>query len=133
MTTAPPSGPRSKRKSSLLLAILKYIGSYLLGIIMGIAFTPAEISLAGAPVWLFYPLAFLGFIAYYLYLSPQYVFGVASSYWLVGTIGLIPMLFELAAWRTADRGLSVWRPLWFGLPIGFLGTLGVYYSLAASI
>jgi hypothetical protein len=95
--------------------------------------TPADLVLAGGPVWPFYPLAFLGFIAYYLHLLPQYVFGPASTYWLVGSLGLIPVLFEVTAWLSHNRDLRPWRPLWLGFPIGFLGTLGVYYTFAASI
>jgi hypothetical protein len=121
-------------KRRVLRAILKYLGCYLLGILACIILTPVDLILAGKALWPLYPvLAPIGFFFYYFYLTPQYVFGSVTSYWLVGLIALIPVLFETAAFFWRAPRLRSWRPLWMGFPIGFLGTLGVYYTAAASI
>ena len=115
-------------------AVLTYLGCYLLGIVACILLTPVDLVLAGKALWPLYPvLAPVGFFLYYVYLTPPYVFGSVTSYWMAGSIALIPILFEIAVrfWR-APRVRS-WRPLWIGFPVGFLGTLGVYYTAAASI
>lgn len=121
-------------KRGVFLAILKYLACYLLGILTCIMLTPVDLILAGKAMWQLYPIfAPIGLFLYYLYLTPQYVFGSVTSYWLAGSIGLIPVLFEAAAIFWKAPRLQSWRPLWIGFTIGFLGTLGVYYTAAASI
>lgn len=133
MKNSDSSYDSSTGKQRVFITILKYFGFYFLGILACIVFTPVEITLAGSPVWRFYPLSFLGFIAYYLYLTPEYVFGTALAYWAAGTIGLIPVFFEVAAFLRGNLSLKSWRPLWIGFPIGFVGALGIYFSLAGSV
>ena len=43
------------------------------------------------------------------------------------------ILKYLGAYLVGSPRLRRWRPLWLGFPIGFIGTLGVYYTAAASI
>ena len=118
----------------MLLTILKYLACYLLGIVACILLTPAELLLAGKTLWLEYTLfAPIGILLYYFYLTPQYVFGSAASYWLVGSLASIPVLFEAVTFFRKTPESRHWRPLWIGFPIGFLGALGVYYTAAASI
>jgi NhaP-type Na+/H+ or K+/H+ antiporter len=125
----PPAAARTR----VPLVILQYLGSYLLGILTCVLFTPVDLVLAGKALWPFYPFAVIGFFLYYFYLDPQYVFGPATTYWLVGSIGLAPLVFEVAAYFRRSPRLRAWRPLWIGFPLGFIGTLGVFYTAAASI
>jgi hypothetical protein len=111
-TFNPPAAARTR----VLLVILQYLGSYLLGIVTCVLFTPVDLVLAGKALWPFYPFAVIGFFLYYFYLDPQYVFGPATTYWLVGSIGLVPLVFEVAAYFRRSPRLRAWRPLWIGLP-----------------
>ena len=118
--------------------ILKYLGAYCLGMIACVAFTPVQMDIGGGnvPLWIFYPiLAPIGYILFYLYLEGAYLpfGGKGSSYWFYVTIGLVPFVMEAMAYLLGTRRLSAFRPLWIGFPIGFVGTLGVYYTAAASI
>ena len=45
----------------------------------------------------------------------------------------LPFMMELLAYFLGSRSVLAWRPLWIGFPAGFVGTLGVYYTAAASI
>ena len=121
---------------NLLLAILKYVGAYLLGIVTCVLFTPVELELAGVVLWPFYGVfSVIGFFLFYLYLSKAYLpFGGSGfAYCLLFSIGFIPVVFEVVAYFARMRHLRGWRPLWIGFPIGFVGTLGVFYTAAASI
>jgi hypothetical protein len=121
---------------AVLREMLKYLGAYLLGIVSSIAITPAEVDLGGAPLWLLYPiLAPIGFFLFYVYLEGAYLpfGGKGLNYWLYCAVGLVPFVKELLAYFLGSRSLLAWRPLWIGFPMGFVGTLGVYYTAAASI
>ena len=48
-------------------------------------------------------------------------------------VRLEPKVMEVLVYFIKSRRLRAWRPLWIGFPIGFVGTLGVYYTAAASI
>lgn len=114
----------------------QYCAAYLLGIISSIALTPVETTLGGAPLWLVYPiLAPIGCLLFYFYLEGAYLpfGGKGTSYWWYFTIGLVPFALELAAYFLGSHRLRAWRPLWIGFPMGFVGTLGVYFTAAASI
>ncbi|MGF1678509.1 MAG: hypothetical protein ACFCUX_04870 [Candidatus Methylacidiphilales bacterium] len=125
--------PPAKARRRVLLLILQYLGAYLLGILTCILFTPVAFVLAGKALWPFYPFAVIGFLLYYFYLAPQHVFGPAATYWLAGSIGLVPFVLEAAVYFSRSPRLRAWRPMWIGFPIGFVGTLGVFYTAAASI
>ena len=117
--------------------IFKYLGAYLLGIIASVALTPVEMSMGGhVPLWFLYPiLAPIGYLLFYFYLEGAYLpfGGKGLSYWLYFAVGLVPLVVEALAYFLGSRRLREWRPLWIGFPIGFVGTLGVYYTAAASI
>ncbi len=115
-----------------LTRVWQYVGSYLLGILTCILLTPVELTLAGAVLWPFYGFAVIG-VPLYLLLTPEYVWGSASAYWWGATISLIPLLFEIGLRLTRRPSLSRWRPWWIAFPLGFLGTLGIYYTVGASI
>lgn len=118
----------------LLLKTVGFLGYYLLGIVACVLLTPVELTLIDRPVWLFYaPLAALGYAAFYVSLPPQYVFGPTAGYWTVYVLGLASVLVGLMALVMTGERFRRWSPLLIGLPLGFVGTLGVYFSIAASI
>ncbi len=130
-----PAG-RGLSAAKVVLAILLYVGSYVLGIAACVLFTPVKLELAGAVLWPFYPvLAPIGFFLFYFYLSGAYLpfGGAGTSYWIFFSIGFVPLVFEVVAYFVRLPVLRACRPLYVGFPIGFVGTLGVYYSAAASI
>lgn len=129
-------GSRSKSAALVLLEILKYVGSYVLGIAACILFTPVELELAGVVIWpYFIVFAAIGIFLFYLYLEGAYLpFGASgTAYWLLFSIGFVTPVLESVAYFTRLPRVRAYRPLWVGFPIGFVGTLGVYYTAAASI
>ncbi len=127
---------RSTYAAKVVMSILKHLGSYVLGIMACVLFTPAELELAGVVLWPYYLVfAAIGFFLFYLYLSSAYLpfGGSGASYWLLFLIGFVPIVFEAAAHFVRMPSFRAYRPLWIGFPIGFVGTLGVYYTAAASI
>ena len=88
------------------------------------------------PLWFLYPiLAPIGLLLFYFYLEGAYLpfGGKGLIYWFFFTVGFVPFVMEVLAYLSRSRRLRAWRPLWIGFPIGFVGTLGVYYTAAASI
>lgn len=121
-----------KGKGRALRVISSYVGAYLLGILTCVLLTPAEVTLAGVSMWPLYPgFACVGFFLYFLYLSPPYA--PWTGYWLPLSLALLPVVAEVAVHFLGGKRVKAWRPLWVGFPIGFVGTLGVYYTAAASI
>ncbi len=137
-STAEAELPNSRHASAakVVLSVLKYLGSYCLGIMACVLFAPAELELAGVVLWPYYAVfAVIGFFLFYLYLSSAYLpfGGSGASFWLLFSIGFVPVVFEAAAQFVRMPSLRPCRPLWIGFPIGFVGTLGMYYTAAASI
>jgi hypothetical protein len=119
-----------------VLSVLKYVGSYILGTVACVLFTPAELEIAGVVLWPYYLVfAAIGFFLFYLYLSNAYLpfGGSGASYWVLFSIGFVPLVSEVALHFARMASFRACRPLWIGFPIGFVGTLGVYYTAAASI
>ena len=119
-----------------LRAIARYLGAYLLGIVVGVIATPAELILVGQPLWPWYPVfALPGYVLFYYYLAGGYLpFASAGlAFWTYYLVGLLPFL--LGAWTVLRKPAwaRTWRPLWIAFPIGFIGTMGVYYTAAASV
>ena len=134
---AEPQDSSGMSARTVFREILKYLGAYLLGIIASIALTPVEMSMGGhVPLWFLYPiLAPIGLLLFYFYLEGAYLpfGGKGLIYWFFFTVGFVPFVMEVLAYLSRSRRLRAWRPLWIGFPIGFVGTLGVYYTAAASI
>jgi hypothetical protein len=130
------SSPETRRAgwTGTLSAIARGVGFYLVGVILCVLLTPVETDLVGRQIWP-YLAAFapVGYILFYLDLTPQYVFGSTPLYWGVYALGIAPVLLGLASFFVGKARLGPWRPLLIGLPLGFVGTLGVYYTIAASI
>lgn len=98
--------------------------------------TPVTASLAGATLWPYYPLfAMPGLFLFYFYLSDPYLPDGGSSliYWLWFFMGLIPLVVGAMTYFPKKVIPDSWRPLLIGAPVGFVGTLGVYFTAAASI
>ncbi|MEL6108248.1 MAG: hypothetical protein AAFU85_19655 [Planctomycetota bacterium] len=130
-STADQLTPRKISASVVLLAILKYVGSYLLGMVACVLFTPAEMELAGVALWLYYPVfAVVGFILFYHQLA---IGGAGPYYWFPVVAVLLPIVLEGFAYFAGKPRLRSFRPLWIAFPIGFVGTLGVYFAASASI
>lgn len=116
--------------------MLKWIGSgivgYLLGILFAVAFTPAEVVLAGVNLLPFYLLlSVVGVVFFVILLFQQYT-DMLSTWW-VGLFVLLPLACELGMYFGKKKSLRILRPAWFAFPIGFLGTLGIYFAGAQSI
>ena len=125
-----------RARGSVARKLIEYGTAYLIGIAACILLTPVSLELAGVILWPFYPVfAPLGFGLFYLYLNAGYspYGGSGFSYWLCFSLGFAPAVFELAAFVFPRHNLQRFRPIWVGFPIGFVGTLGVYYTAAASI
>ena len=116
--------------------VLKLLAAYLLGIVVCVTLTPVSVELAGVKLWLYFPgLAAPGYFLFYFYLEGPYLPESAASlaYWLWFAVGLTPIVAELAAFFLRRSSWKSWRPIWIGGPIGFVGTLGVYFTAAASV
>lgn len=117
-----------------LIEATKYLGYYLLGIVACVLFTPADLVLVGTHLWPFYPFfSVIGFVLFYLYLPPNYVFGPTFGYWLVYSLGIVLVLLGVAVHFRPLRRLHSLRHMLIGFPVGFVGTLGVFYTAGASI
>lgn len=140
---SPPSNEEEfkqyKKRSSgaVVREIIKYAGSYLIGIIAAISLTPVDVNMGSRyQLWFLYPiLAPICYFLFYLYLEGAYLpfGGKGLTYWLYFAVGMVPIALEVLAYLLASRSFRALRPLWIGFPVGFVGTLGVYYSATASI
>lgn len=118
----------------LLPAIARALGFYLFGIVACVILTPVELTLIGRPLWAFFaPFAVLGYVVFYVNLPPQYVFGSGIAYWSVYILGLAGLLGGLAALVVRQGRFRRWAAPLIGLALGFVGTLGVFYSILAGI
>jgi hypothetical protein len=113
----------------LLLRFATYVGAYLAGIITCIAFTPAEVVLAGKTLVGVYPwFSVLGF--------PFFFFGYnagTAQFWYLGCSALLVIAFGILSFFRTHPRLVALRPWFVAFPVGFVGTLGAYYTVAASI
>ena len=133
MTNSLPSKSASKAKRFLFNSG-QYFLCYLAGIIACVIFTPVELVLLNAPMWLFFvPFAPIGYFFFYFDLPPQYVFGSNIFYWSIYVSGIVLVSIGFASGVALKGRLRPWRPVMIGFPIGFVGTLGLYYTAASSI
>ena len=135
-TTLPTNDPALSRAHRAIIAIGNYFGAYILGIIACIAITPVELTLINVPLWMYYPiLAIPGYVAGYVLLSVGYLplGGVGLGYWAMFLVGLVPIVMGVVNFYLRRPLIKALRPLWIGFPIGFAGTLGVYYIAASGV
>lgn len=118
----------------ILFAILRFLGFYVLGIVASILITPVEVDLLGRPDWLiFVPAAVVGYVLFYTDLTPEYVFGSGPAYWTVYALGLAGVGIGVVAVFAGRGRFRRWAAPLIALPLGFVGTLGIWYSILASI
>jgi hypothetical protein len=128
------SNPKEKSSTRIQRQIFNWLVSYFVGIVACVLCTPVDLILVGSPLWLFYPpFAIIGFFLFYLHLTPNYVFGPTFGYWLVYSLGLILVVAGVALHFGPLRSLRPFSAMLIGFSIGFVGTLGVFYTAAASI
>lgn len=123
------------RNPFALTVLLQYLGSYVAGVFACVAFTPVTMILIGFPLILVYPIfAIPGFALFYFELSSaQLPLGRGVFYWSCFAFGFTPIVMEVAMLFVKSRSIKRWRPLWIALPIGFVGTVGVYGAAALSV
>ena len=93
MTNILPYKSASKAKRFLFNSG-QYFLCYLAGIIACVIFTPVELVLLNAPMWLFFvPFAPIGYFFFYFDLPPQYVFG--STFFTGASMCLALCLYQL--------------------------------------
>ena len=115
-------------------AAVRYVLWFLAGILAAILLTPVSFILAGVHLWPYYvALPGISFVLFYATLAPEYVLGPTPVYWLIYIGGLLAFVMGLATLFPAARGLRKLRPPLIGLSLGFIGAMGVFYSVAASI
>ena len=113
--------------------ILQYVIPYFVGILAAIVFTPVELSLAGQSLWYWYPV--LAIPAFLLLVT---IFSVNSSFFdiLFGCVYLISIgcvLFGIASHFGSLRQYRNIGVKLIGFPLGFIGTIGVFFISAESI
>jgi len=117
----------------VLLTLLKYFGCYLLGIFLCVILTDAEFVLAG--LWLLPAYVLLSVVGCFLWFVSafQALPSIPFEMWWVLLMLAMPCVGETLAYRYRGSNLRNWRPMWFGLPVGFVGTLGIYWVGSLSI
>ena len=115
-------------------AVSRYIIWYLAGILAAIALTPVSFVLVGVHLWPYYiALPGISFVLFYAGLTPEYVMGATMIYWVIYVGGLAAFFLGLATALPPIRHLRPLRPPMIGLSLGFIGAMGIFYTVAASI
>lgn len=127
------SEARSSAFSRLLPTVLKSIVAYLLGILVCVLVTDVKLRLAGVELWLWYGMASpLGVPLYFVAAFQELPTLPFEMWWVIGVLAVagVPEAFVFFGGSVTARS---WRPLWIGFPIGFVGTLGLYWAGSLSI
>ena len=112
--------------------ILEYAIPYFVGILAALIFTPADLSLAGVPLWFVYPI--LAIPAFLLFCT-QISFNTLGNtiigliYW--ASVGGV--VFGIASHFGSLRRYRHLGPKLIGFLLGFVGTVAVFSIAAASI
>ncbi|REK08526.1 MAG: hypothetical protein DWQ36_09150 [Acidobacteria bacterium] len=110
------------------------LGAYLLGIVSAVAFGPAEVVLVGSPLWMAYPfVAPMGFVFFLTLLPVEYGFGSPAAHWAIRAVCPLLVILGAVAHLVELPRLRPLRALLLGFPLGFVGTLGIYFGAAMSI
>lgn len=137
-STGQPQGNDPMRGSLLkrfLFWWLKFFAAYSLGIISCMVLTPVEAELAGIWLWSAYLLAPVGLLlsAVLLWQENDLSFGKSVLSVALWVMAFTPCVLECVCFLWHQSRLGRWRPLWVGFPIGFIGTLGMFFSAQLSI
>ena len=133
MMTTEEEPVKSRKSHWLVKTGIRYVSFYLLGVVCCVIFTPVELELAGAPLGFLYPiLAPIGYPLFYL-LEPQYVYGSTPGYWALYASGIASVFLGIISLFVARKKATWLAPALIGFTIGFVGTMGIYYTAAQSI
>ena len=113
--------------------ILKYFGTYVCGILLCIVLTDAEVELAGKNLVLIYLILSIPGVALWIIAAVQALPSPPFEMWWFLTMILLPCLGEVVVRFPGRKRLRNWRPFWIGTPVGFVGTLGIYWAGSLSI
>ena len=123
--------------AKLFFGTLKYFASSLLGILMALLITGSAGNLSEdlsgfdnliAVIFSIIP-GLYTFLVLLISESPK----LLVHAWWVLPILLLPFLCEVLT-RFQGRTVSAsWRPFWIGFPVGFLGTIGIYWEALKSL
>ncbi|MGI9442806.1 MAG: hypothetical protein ACR2N1_10090 [Rubripirellula sp.] len=128
-----PSVSVSRPVAKLLLGMLKYLGSYTLGILVAVPLTGLAENLKGfdeVASLMFWSI--LGLYFFFTFLISEFADLVFYAWWAL-LILLIPFVCEAFAFFRRRSSVRSWRPLWIGFPVGFLGTTGVCWQALRSL
>jgi uncharacterized Tic20 family protein len=135
---------RARRKSKermdqLLKGALKYFGAYLLGMVACVLYCtfladlPDGIGINGlVELIAATPYAVMGLYFFFATLFTEF-FDLIRDQGGVLLLLLLPFMCEGIARRRRSLSFRAWRPLWIGFPLGFLGTLGIYWMAIVSM
>ena len=119
---------------ALYQCILRYLIPYVWGILAAIAFTPVQLSLVGVKLWYMYPvLAVPAFFLFVFELHPRSLFGFETIVLMLYFMSAISILFGIGTHFAPLRRYRDYRPALITFPVGFIGTVGVYFISMASI
>ena len=111
---------------------LEYAIPYFVGILAALLFTPADLFLAGAPLWLLYPiLAIPAFLLLWTELSFNSLGNTIIGLVYLASVGGV--IFGIASHFGSLRRYRHLGPKLIGFLLGFVGTTAVFIIAAASI
>ena len=110
----------------------EYAIPYFVGILAALLFTPADLFLAGAPLWLLYPiLAIPAFLLLWTELSFNSLGNTIIGLVYLASVGGV--IFGIASHFGSLRRYRHLGPKLIGFLLGFVGTTAVFIIAAASI
>ena len=111
---------------------LEYAIPYFVGILAALLFTPADLFLAGAPLWLLYPiLAIPAFLLLWTELSFNSLGNTIIGLVYLASVGGV--IFGIASHLGSLRRSRHLGPKLIAFLLGFVGTTAVFIIAAASI
>lgn len=123
-----------EKLKAILLRTRDYLFPYIGGIVAAIVFTPIEHSLAGAELWYFYPIfAVPAFVLFSFAFQPLSLFSFDGLFLLFYAASIVTMLFGVAAHFASLHLYRKLAPSLVTFPLGFMGTVGVYFIAMSSI
>lgn len=127
------STPTRKRLPKALKGIFRYLAAYLSGILACVLLTEAEVFLAGKNLLPWYVLFSPIGVALWCIAAFQSLPSVPFELgWALGML-LSPCVGEAIVHINDVQPIRRCRPLWISFPIGFVGTLGIYWAGSLSI
>ena len=124
----------NEKLKAILLRTRDYLFPYIGGIVAAIVFTPVEHSLAGVELWFIYPIfAVPAFVLFSFAFQPLSLFSFDGLFLLFYAASLVTILFGVAAHFASLHHYRKLAPALVAFPLGFIGTVGVYFIAMSSI